>query len=107
LEKKAKRSKIIAAPDATKMSKDKADPSISHNAVQLPTEIMDHIISFLKADDNLPALAVVARVNHDMYDLVIPKLYESVTINEDNKQHINYGHSPWPSKSRNGMYMFI
>lgn len=101
MEKEAKRSKIIA----TKMPKDRADTSTSHKAVQLPTEIMDHIISFLKADDDLPALATVARVNHNMYDLAIPKLYESVTINEKNKQQIKYGHSPWPSKPQDSMFL--
>jgi hypothetical protein len=89
------------------MPKDKADTSISHNAVQLPTEIMDHIISFLKADDDLPALAAVAQVNHDMYNLAIPKLYESVTINKDNKEHIKYGHSSLPLEPPNGTSIFI
>ena len=65
---------------------------------------MDHILSFLEADDDLPALAAVARVNHDMYDLAIPKLYESVTINEENKELIKYGHSSLQLESQNGMY---
>jgi len=99
--------KITVAPDATKTPKDKADPLTSHKMAQLPTEIMDHIISFLKANDNLPALAAVAQVNHKMYNLAIPRLYESVTINEHNKEHIKYGHSPLPLKLRNGMYMYM
>ena len=74
-----------------------------HKAVQLPTEIMDHIISFLKANDDLPALAAMVRVNHDMYDLAIPKLYESVTINRRNKQHVGFGHSPLPLSPQDGM----
>jgi len=64
---------------------------------------MDHIISFLKGDDNLPALAAMALVNHNMYDLAIPKLYKCVTINEENKEHVQYGHSSWPSKREDGM----
>lgn len=77
--------------------------SISHKAAQLPIEIMDHIVSFLKANDDLPALAAMVRVNQDIYDLAIPKLYESVTINERNKQHIEFGHSFSPMELQNGI----
>jgi hypothetical protein len=59
----------------------------------LPNELVDAILGFLKADDDLPALAAVVRTNQHMYDLAIPKLYETVPINERNKDTIGYGHT--------------
>lgn len=43
------------------------------------------------ADDDLPSLAAVPRTNHSMYDLAIPKVYETVTITEGNREGIGHG----------------
>jgi len=59
----------------------------------LPVEVIDLIIGHLKADDDLSTLAVAARANHCLYDLVIPRLYETVTINEENWRQVGYGHT--------------
>jgi hypothetical protein len=59
----------------------------------LPNELIDAILGFLKADDDLSALAAVVRTNQSMYDLAIPKLYETVTISERNQDIIRYGHT--------------
>jgi hypothetical protein len=56
-------------------------------------EIIDKIIGYLRADDDLPALASAAQVNQCMYDLAIPRLYETVTINQRNWRKVGYGHT--------------
>lgn len=68
---------------------------------QLPIEIIDAILSFLKANNDLSALTAVARANRTMYDLAIPKLYETVTMTERNEDQIEYGTSN-PLGSDNG-----
>lgn len=56
-----------------------------------PTELMRFIIGFLKEDAN--TLASVVRVNQCLYDIAVPDLYDTVTINKENKVTIGYGHS--------------
>jgi hypothetical protein len=61
---------------------------------QLPNEIILSILEFLKLDDDLPSLAAVVRANKNMYNLAIPKLYETVTVTERNQYNIGYGYTP-------------
>lgn len=49
------------------------------------------ILGFLKEDTN--TLLSVVRANHYMYDIVIPNLYDTVTINERNWLQVTYGNT--------------
>jgi hypothetical protein len=60
---------------------------------QLPNELIDVILEHLKTDDDLPAIAKVARTSRRMYSIAIPKLYETVTITQRNRYQFWYGHS--------------
>jgi hypothetical protein len=59
----------------------------------IPNEVFNMIICSLQADNDLAALAAVARANQHMYDLAIPKLYETVTMTDWNEDQIGYGTS--------------
>jgi hypothetical protein len=88
MEPEAKRAKINpTAPPVEAVVDDSSSPS---RQVILPVEVLDHIVGYLKADDDLPALAVLARANRQMYDFVIPKLYETVSTKSMDK--LGYGH---------------
>jgi len=56
-----------------------------------PTEVMRLIIGFLREDAN--TLASIVRVNQCLYDIAVPDLYNTITINKENKVAIGYGHS--------------
>jgi len=64
---------------------------------QLPNEIIDVILECVKENGHLKSLASIARTNHNMYDIAIPKLYETITIKEDkkNQRRLAYGHLNW------------
>lgn len=62
-------------------------------ARQLPNELINIILEHLKTDDDLPAIAKVARTSRRMYSIAIPKLYKTVTITQRNKYQLWYGHS--------------
>jgi len=67
---------------------------------KLPNEIVDAILEILKEEMKFKTLASVARVNHTMYDIAVPKIYETVVFKGTSEQGMNnhamiaYGHSP-------------
>ena len=61
---------------------------------QLPNELIEVIIEHIKVDGNFKTLAAIARANHNMYNIVIPKLYETVTVKANNERCVAYGHTP-------------
>jgi hypothetical protein len=75
---------------AAKRKADQLEQSTS-NQQSLPNEILHEIVDLLKGDNN--TLAALVRVDRNMYDIVIPHLYDTVTITERNKVKIAYGHT--------------
>jgi hypothetical protein len=73
---------------------------------QLPNEVIDAILGYLKADDDLTALARVARTSRRMHSIAIPKLYETVTITQRNKYQFWYGHAEDGTLSAPPAYVF-
>ena len=70
---------------------------------KLPNEVVDAILEVLKVEEEFKTLTSVARVNHTMYDIAIPKIYETVIFSEtvgkgkkgkNNHAMIAYGHEP-------------
>ena len=68
--------------------------SQSNDRPTLPAELISKIILELQQDRQYAVLAKMAQVNSTFYDLVIPKLYETITITEDNKYVISHGIHP-------------
>jgi hypothetical protein len=66
----------------------------SNNGPTLPAELVSKIILELQQDRQYAVLAKMAQVNSTFYDLVIPKLYETVTITAENKYRMYYGLHP-------------
>jgi hypothetical protein len=60
---------------------------------QLPNELIEVIVEHIKEDGNLKTLAAIARASQHMYDIVIPKLYETVKVTAKNEKYVAYGHS--------------
>jgi hypothetical protein len=59
----------------------------------LPAELLEVIFGMVKEDkDFKTTLSSVARANRAMYNVVIPKIYETVVINDRNRSMIGYGH---------------
>jgi hypothetical protein len=70
---------------------------------KLPNEILDSILGLLKVDGDFSTLCSVAQANRNLYNLVIPKIYETVVINKNNPRKIAYGHGKSSARSsRNG-----
>ena len=82
----------LALPNTAKEAVETSEPN--H---QLPNEIIDVILNYVKDNGHLKSLASIARTSHNMYDIAIPKLYETITIKEDkkNRRQLAYGHSNW------------
>jgi len=68
----------------------------------LPNEILDSILSLLQVDGDFSTLRSVAQANQNMYDLAIPKIYETVVFNEKNQSKIMYGHGKSSKSSSRG-----
>jgi len=65
---------------------------------RLPNEVVDSILEILKKEGDFRTLTSVARVSRVMYDIAIPKIYETVvfsqtTGNKNNHAKIQYGHA--------------
>jgi hypothetical protein len=58
----------------------------------LPNEILDSILTVLKVDKDFSTLCSVAQASRNMYNIAIPKIYETVVFNKDNQGKIGYGH---------------
>jgi hypothetical protein len=71
----------------------------------LPTEIIDSILEIIKREEDFKTLCSAARVNKAMYDIVVPKIYETVVINEKNKDIVGYGHGIRSTGSESGKYV--
>lgn len=73
---------------------------------QLPNEIIDVILECVKDNGHLQSLASIAWANHNMYDIAIPKLYETVTIKKDkeNQKQLAYGHLNWFTSRESSEY---
>ena len=66
----------------------------------LPNEIIDSILTVLQVDEDFPTLCSVAQASRNMYNLSIPKIYETVVFNNNNQGKIKYGHGKSPKMSR-------
>ena len=66
----------------------------SNDAPALPAELVSKIILELQQDRQYAVLAEMALANSTFYGLVIPKLYETVTITSRNKYSISHGTHP-------------
>jgi hypothetical protein len=53
------------------------------------------VLEFLKVNKKLKTLAAAARVNHGIYDLAIPRLYETIEVTGDNQDWLAYGCSDY------------
>jgi len=60
------------------------------------------ILEMLKKDGEFKALTSAARASKTMYDIVIPKIYETVVVNERNRSTIGYGHGSGASGTKQG-----
>jgi len=67
----------------------------------LPNEILDSILTLLKVDGEFSTLRSVAQAAQNMYNLAIPKIYETVVFNERNQSKIMYGHGKSWKSSKN------
>jgi len=57
----------------------------------LPTELVSDIVTYIRHNQQYATLAKMAQANSAFYDLVISKLYETITITETNWTKVNYG----------------
>ena len=58
----------------------------------IPNEIISQIVTCLQHDRKYATPATVALANSIFYDIVIPKLYETITITETNWRCLRVGH---------------
>lgn len=58
----------------------------------LPREVVELVIKFIRKDRHFKTLTRLAHVNQYYYDLVIPTLYETVVVNDGNRYRVDYGH---------------
>jgi len=69
----------------------------------LPNELLDLILNILQERGEFKSLTSVARVDRNMYDIVIPKIYQTVIVNKRNRSMIGYGHGTSTSNLNLGM----
>jgi len=80
-------------PDTIKTSSTTPDPNNEKpSGPTLPIEIISKIVIYLQHDRKYATLASVALANSTFYGLVIPKLYETITITKSNMLKLKYGH---------------
>jgi hypothetical protein len=72
---------------------------------KLPNEIVDSILEILKIEEEFNTLTLVARASHNMYDIAIPRIYETVVVNEKNRSTVGYGHGIGDPVSKQGKSM--
>jgi len=65
---------------------------IPNDGPTLPSELVSKIFAELQQDRQYAALAKMAQVHSKFYDLVIPILYETITITETNWRRLRMGH---------------
>jgi hypothetical protein len=68
---------------------------------------MEMIIDYLKDSQSLETLATCSQASHSMYELVIPKLYETVEIKAYNQAALAYGHSTPSETSESGVHKLM
>jgi hypothetical protein len=71
---------------------------------RLPTEVVSSVLDDLAADEQFGALATIARTSKRMYDLVIPKLYDTIYITETNRLKFTYGGTMADLRVPDGMF---
>jgi hypothetical protein len=69
----------------------------------LPNEILELILSILHTKEEFKTLVSAARVDRNMYDIVISKIYQNVIVNKRNRSKIGYGHGNSTSDLELGM----
>jgi hypothetical protein len=57
----------------------------------LPSELVSKIVSYIHGNQQYATLAKMAQTNSTFYDLVVPKLYETITITKSNSTILSYG----------------
>jgi len=58
----------------------------------LPNEVLDSILTVLQVDGDFSTLCSVAQASRNMYEIAIPKIYETVVFNKKNQRKVRYGH---------------
>jgi len=76
--------------------------SHSNDRPTLPAELVSKIITYIQHNQQYATLAKMAQTNSTFYDIVIPKLYETITITKNNSTIVSYGtnslgHHRWKS----------
>jgi len=69
----------------------------------LPNELLELILNILQERGEFKTFTSVARVNRNMYDIAIPKIYQTVIVNERNRSKIGYSHGTSASNPDLGM----
>jgi len=57
----------------------------------LPTEVIASILDILAGDQAMHTLAILASSNKMMYDLAIPRLYDTIRITDTNQDKLLFG----------------
>jgi hypothetical protein len=87
---------VLMASESPQAASDETpiEPTQQSKIPQLPTEVLDLILSMLRSDtpNYRKTITTVARVSRSMYALAIPRIYKSVYINKRNSRKIGYGH---------------
>jgi hypothetical protein len=80
IDRSSKRAKLQAptptSPTASVLNHN-VDPT-PNSRIQLPNGLIDVIMNHFKENGNMVGLASVAQCSRTMYDIVIPKLYETI-----------------------------
>jgi len=71
----------------------------------LPNEILDSILTVLEVDEDYSTLCSVAQASRNMYNLAIPKIYETVVFNKKTQRKIKYGHGKLSKRLHDGRSM--
>jgi hypothetical protein len=88
------------SPDAPESIIRNANEQPTSNGPTLPADLVSIIISNLQQDRLYATLAKMAQANSSFYDLVIPKLYETVTVTEWSLPRLKYGHDTCQNRPR-------
>jgi len=65
--------------------------SLSNDRPTLPAELVSKIITYIQHNQQYATLAKMAQTNSTFYDIVVPKLYETITITKNNITIVSYG----------------
>jgi hypothetical protein len=82
-----------APPQQECMPSPAGEARVIRPELQLPNELLLRIIGDLRSRREYRLLANMAQMNRNSYDVVIPTLYETITISQSNQHLLRHGHS--------------